>query len=248
MRVLRESKYTYLRANFQRNMKWAIALSFVGIPAFILGFYIHTNIALGRVKIPTDYALFLGGLILLSLGLVFLVSALDYLAGIEGEKAVAKALQELDDSYYLINNFTMFGGRGGNIDHIVLGPNGVFAIETKNYSGDVRCEGDNWSKKGKRRLYEIPSVSKQARKNANYLSGIIRRKANIDIPTRPIIVFTNPWMELKIRKATMPVLRLDELAEFVREAPPLTTLADSEIKAICECILGRRYKQGATAK
>jgi len=30
----------------------------------------------------------------------------------------------------------------GNVDHLVMGPNGLFVIETKNYSTFVNCLGD----------------------------------------------------------------------------------------------------------
>ena len=33
------------------------------------------------------------------------------------------------------------GTRSANIDHVVVGPSGVFVVDTKNWSGDVRIEG-----------------------------------------------------------------------------------------------------------
>ena len=30
----------------------------------------------------------------------------------------------------------------GNIDHIILGSNGIFVIESKNYDGKIICNGD----------------------------------------------------------------------------------------------------------
>jgi hypothetical protein len=231
VKVLKESEYTYLQVNYKRNRKRSIIFSVATIPAFILGVYFPQLILL----------LLLVGLILLGVGVTYLSRSLSYRAGIRGEEAVVEALKELDDSYYLINDI-MVGEKRGNIDHVLLSPKGIFVIETKNYTGDVRCEGDWWSKKGERRLYEIRSVSKQATNNADYLSGLIRRKLNLHIPIRPICVFTNPRVELKLRKPTTPVLRLPELAEFVREAPSMTTLGDSEIQAVSECILGKPCK------
>ena len=62
-----------------------------------------------------------------------------YKGGWEGEKQVAKLLSStLSDDYYLMNG-VHFGG-GGDIDHVVLGPNGVFAVETKNWSGRITCK------------------------------------------------------------------------------------------------------------
>jgi hypothetical protein len=236
MKVLKETKYAYLQAKYERNRKRGIIFSAASIPAFILGVYLTHLILI----------LLFVGLILLGIGVTYLSRSLSYKAGIQGEKAVAEALQELDDSYSLINDIVV-GEKRGNIDHVLLSPKGIFVIETKNYTGDVRCEGDRWSKKGERRLYEIRSISRQATNNANYLSGLIRGELNLRILIRPICVFTNRRVELELHEPTLPVLRLSELAEFVRKAPPLTTLVDAEIQAISECILEKSYKEDVKA-
>ena len=65
-----------------------------------------------------------------------------YNAGWEGEKQVAKFLSSrLSDDYFLINDLYLHNG-GGDIDHVVLAPSGVFVLETKNWSGDITCNGD----------------------------------------------------------------------------------------------------------
>ena len=71
----------------------------------------------------------------------FLKSYLNYDQGLRGEQITIEALQDLPDSYSLINDVKLPDGYG-NIDHIVLGRNGIFIIETKNFEGEIRCEGD----------------------------------------------------------------------------------------------------------
>ena len=62
-----------------------------------------------------------------------------YSGGWEGEKQVAKRLMNsLNDDYYLLNDLYLREG-GGDIDHVVLGPNGVFVLETKNWNGSISC-------------------------------------------------------------------------------------------------------------
>jgi len=238
MRILKETRYEYLNSNYMRENRRGKTLLLVGIPVSILGFClaIFTTNPSGIGWL----ALFLG-LILSGWGAKYLASSRSYQSGIEGEKAVVEALQELDDSYYLINDI-MAGRRGGNIDHVLVSPKGVFVIETKNYTGDVRCEGDCWSKEGKYRPYEIRSVSKQARNNAAYLGDLIRRKVKPGIFVRAICVFTDPGMGLQLHRPTVEVLRIAELAKFIMEAPPLTTLTDSEIQMVAKCIIKEHYK------
>jgi len=39
----------------------------------------------------------------------------------------------------------MLSGKRGDIDHVVIGSNRVFVIETKNNNGVISCSGDSWS-------------------------------------------------------------------------------------------------------
>jgi hypothetical protein len=58
-----------------------------------------------------------------------------WFTGASGESQVSQALKELEPlGYTVINDVDM--GRG-NVDHVVVGPTGVFAIETKNRLGRV---------------------------------------------------------------------------------------------------------------
>ena len=71
-------------------------------------------------------------LIFFGCGLYYFKRRSDWHKGIQGEKMVVEALAPLDNSYVLIND-VLLPERKGNIDHILVGPNGVFAIETKSY-------------------------------------------------------------------------------------------------------------------
>jgi hypothetical protein len=234
MRILKDTKYSYLYSNYERKNKLGRILLLAGIGLSILGGCLA---AFTVNPLGMGWWLLFLGLLCGGWGGKELMSSLNYMAGIEGERAVVEALKELDDSYYLIND--LMAGRGrGNIDHILLSPRGILVIETKNYTGDVRCDGDRWRKKGSRRLYDIPSVSKQAINNAKYLSGLIHRKLDMTMFVSPICVFTNPYVELKVRKPTIPVLRLAQLVRFIEEIQPPARLTDNEIQAISRCILG----------
>lgn len=63
---------------------------------------------------------------------------ISYRKGAVGEALIAGILEELSDDYVVINDLsTQFG----NLDHVVVGPTGVFVIDTKNWKGTV--EPDN---------------------------------------------------------------------------------------------------------
>jgi Nuclease-related domain len=85
----------------------------------------------------------------------------NWFVGKRGEVAIAEALKALPNDYMLLNDLMLPDGRG-NVDHLVMGPNGLFVIETKNYSGFLKCVGDDWFVNGKKHK----SLSKQAKGNA----------------------------------------------------------------------------------
>lgn len=73
-------------------------------------------------------------------------SAIDY--GKKGEEEVAFQLKTgLDEREYVIRNGIRIydGENSAEIDHLVVGPTGVFAIETKHYSGKIIVDSaGNW--------------------------------------------------------------------------------------------------------
>ena len=63
-------------------------------------------------------------------------------SGNEGERAVAAQLNDrLGADWTLISGYR---GPGGEVDQIVIGPSGAFALEVKNLNGSVTVNGDEW--------------------------------------------------------------------------------------------------------
>jgi Nuclease-related domain len=63
-------------------------------------------------------------------------------AGIAGEQQIATELgRHLDDTWTLLRGYR---NRRGEIDHLLLGPRGLFAIEVKNLNATVHVDGDRW--------------------------------------------------------------------------------------------------------
>jgi hypothetical protein len=63
-------------------------------------------------------------------------------AGIAGEQLVATELgRALGDDWTLVRGYR---NRRGEIDHLLLGPSGLFAIEVKNLNATVSIDGDRW--------------------------------------------------------------------------------------------------------
>lgn len=60
-----------------------------------------------------------------------------FFVGARGEERVSEILKKLPDAYHVFNDFVV--GRK-HIDHVIVGPAGVFAVETKCWSGKVSIE------------------------------------------------------------------------------------------------------------
>jgi len=63
--------------------------------------------------------------------------------GIKGESTIAEYLNQLPKNYFVFND-VKFPGSYGNLDHVVIGPNGIYVIETKNYKGFFVVKDKEW--------------------------------------------------------------------------------------------------------
>jgi len=86
-----------------------------------------------------------GGASLLVASLVYIIWSLlaglrhveRFFKGARGEEKVSGILESLPDSYHVFNDFAV---GNSHVDHVVAGPGGVFAIETKFWNGKVTVE------------------------------------------------------------------------------------------------------------
>src|SRR6266542_3429947 len=132
-----------------------------------------------------------------------------------GERIVTIALRQLSDDDILIND-VMLGRHRGNVDHVLIGPCGVVAMETKRLAGDIRCYGDTWSVNGNTR----GSISKQVNSGATAVrSFLVERHPELgDSALRwieSLIVFTHPLCLLHIDQSRVVVVRFSELLQAV---------------------------------
>ncbi len=93
--------------------------------------------------------------------------------GYDCELAVGQDLTQLISKGFKI--FHDFPADGFNIDHIAIGPTGVFAIETKGRSKHVNAEKDNWKLTFDGKTLKFPGWSEskpitQAIKQAQWLN------------------------------------------------------------------------------
>lgn len=123
----------------------------------------------------------------------WLVSYLKYRAvrfkkGISGETETLQELNLLSPEYKVFKNIK-FEGLYGNIDFVVVGPTGIYIVESKKVSGLIDFDGKELLCNG--RLLEnkhvLYLVRDQYWKLHNYLKDVLKE----DLFVLPIIVFVN---------------------------------------------------------
>lgn len=169
-----------------------------------------------------------------------------FIYGALGEQKVVKTLENLSDEYYLINDFDVSFSpaiynkqendyiKSVQIDHILVGPSGIFLIETK-----------NWSEKSLENL-SLRSPVQQIKRSSFVLFKLLNNEMSkyhlrLDrhhwgdkkISIRNLIVMTNtkPQEEFQYVK----ILTLNELLGYVNYFKP--TFSSNEIKKIADFIL-----------
>lgn len=107
----------------------------LGAGVFLGGFALATWVVAGHAWGSLLLAL---SLAVVGLGLYWGMRRTEnFYTGARGEERVSSILRNLPERYHVFNDFV---ARGVHVDHVVVGPPGVFAIETKCWNGVVTVE------------------------------------------------------------------------------------------------------------
>jgi hypothetical protein len=137
--------------------------------------------------------------------------------GAEGEMVVSEYLNELSRKYIILNDVNL-PGHYGNIDHIVLGPTGIFVIETKNFSGSYIIDDDQWLYGGdsnNKKAYKNPGD--QIKANSKALSKFLSSEGIKLLKTSKfaVVAFINPNLTIKTKPKHYDVMHPSNLQNFI---------------------------------
>lgn|ERR1700674_3526011 len=149
--------------------------------------------------------------------------------GERGELRVAEVLDDLrSHGYRAFHDLTR---DGFNIDHVVVGPAGVFAIETKFRSGQGEITFRNGEGLFINGFPEEKDSLKQARANAGEVHQLIKDNCQLDEWVWPLVVFVGNWrVKNDWRSTDARVFTTDRLVNHIVNQQP--RLRRSEIKLI----------------
>ncbi|NMC67630.1 MAG: NERD domain-containing protein [Spirochaetales bacterium] len=136
-----------------------------------------------------------------------------WIKGDKGEKIVSLYLEDLPSGYFVFNDVNIPNGKG-NIDHLVIGPTGIFLIETKNYSGFFKIDGDNWSiGNSNRKLKKNPGT--QVKLNALDLSKFLNKKLGKKFWVYGVVTLLNNNFKLIKKPNRYYVVGAGNLTKFI---------------------------------
>ena len=212
------------------------ATVYVGV---LLGCAIGIVVAVfARDILPSVVLIFLAAVSAIS-GVYFFVTALNrrknWVRGGLGEILTARSLM---DGLTRPGWFVFHGLKipdSGDIDHIVVSPKGVFAIETKTPRGhSIDCEKGFLRVDG--RALRTPDPIEQVKKNARYLNGLLKQLAGVRKWIHPIVCL--PGFDFEAFKTQgVEVMTPEQLCRvFSSEQNLPDDLRDSEIKKVADII------------
>ncbi|AKS43205.1 nuclease-related domain-containing protein [Wenzhouxiangella marina] len=150
--------------------------------------------------------------------------------GEQGERAVGQYLERLREQGYQV--FHDLIGDGFNLDHVIIGPAGIFSIETKTWSKPAQGEpkivfnGEHLSLPG-RNDERRPLIQAQAQ--ASWLKTLLSESIGRSLDVRPVVLFPGWFIDSKqARQSPIWVLNPKALPTFLGNAPQ--RLSSEDIK------------------
>ncbi len=155
-------------------------------------------------------------------------------SGASGEILVGNLLRNFPETYYVINDLKT---EYGNLDHVVVGPTGVFVLDTKNCRGVVTADGRG----------ELLINGRKPPKD--YVRPLVRRMLGVRDKMRvlaegcdpfyhAVLVFTAAWVDARWGfTGAANCVGDNQLYEYIVEKRVDKPLRNEEIKRLAQAFL-----------
>lgn len=137
----------------------------------------------------------------------------NFARGLEGEEIITEKLAEkLDDSWTLFRS-VILPGRKDDIDAVLVGKTGVYALEIKNYSRPYRNKEWYWDRRISqgRWVKAKGNPSRQAQDNAERLNQWFQKKG-VDVAAEPRVVWAGDGLLIADEPA-IPIWQLNNMEQ-----------------------------------
>ncbi len=160
----------------------------------------------------------------------------NFLKGAKGEEWVAHELAFLSSDYTVFNGLRLGGGKQ-NFDHIIVGPAGIFVVETKSWKGSVEfCDGKLYA--GGREPSRPPL--KQVKAATAELVSFVDDAGCGDIPVHSILCFLGTKLPEDLMNVNGVVVcsgtRLVEVLQETFDEPISDSLREHVVSELCKVV------------
>jgi hypothetical protein len=148
--------------------------------------------------------------------------------GAAGEALVAGVLETLPDDFVVVHDITK---RFGNIDHVVIGPTGVYVIDTKNWKGRVSANGSGELLRNAKPCDKptIKTTLRAVMDFQNKLKALVEKEHFV----RGLLVFPMAYVEANFGSTKqIHCLRDDQLVDYIQNQTFSARLQPDDIKRI----------------
>lgn len=160
--------------------------------------------------------------------------------GSVGEWGISLLLKSLPDTWVMFNNAvipTLRSGKFTEIDHLIIGPGGIFLIEVKTWKGSFSAYKDNWKR---REGNDWVALSNSPSSQSPYHQKMFQQWISALVPKlpdncilAPVVFPVAKW--LGTNQCSVPVLHgATTLLQMIGESP--NCLSDSQVLAIAQAV------------
>ena len=256
-KVLGESgRYVSQEAVNKLRKSLLISALVMSVASLILGFQLGLLFA-GRIPLWTSVTVLLVGVVMW-IAIKFLSRKVDELEnermnmrkGAAGETLVGIVLGDFPEEFKIINDLTT---PFGNLDHVVVGPTGVFVLDTKNWRGVVAADGQGellWNGKATDKPFVRQFVGR--------IMGIRDQVKLLTYGFDPFFqaVFVFPSARVDANWGTtgsVHCIRDDQLSDYIVESKAGRKLKEPEVERVAQAFLAlahmdAKFTSGPAAK
>jgi hypothetical protein len=149
--------------------------------------------------------------------------------GAEGERMTAKALRRLPRGSWHVRHD--LAARFGNVDHVVVGPGGVFLLDSKNLTGRALVEEGILSlERLGSRAFPLTGLPRSLHGAASGLRDRLAQATGWAADVYPVVVVCNDFPQRRAQAGRLTYVAVGELVDWLLEQPQ--RVAPNDLEAI----------------
>ncbi|MFI7338218.1 nuclease-related domain-containing protein [Streptomyces sp. NPDC050085] len=157
-----------------------------------------------------------------------------YYSGLVGERRVGRELERLrSQGWHVLHGLP--NGKGGDIDHLLIGAGGVFNVNSKRHPGASVWVGDTMAKVNHGKPYPYAVAAKA---EAGAVRAVLERYCGFPVPVEPVLVFVD--VASVDRAATQYTVRIYEERQVSALGPLTGAFAPEQVAQIYQVARHRR--------